>query len=49
MIQATNEKSIFDLVKTVGPSPGAAQMMKWEFKHAQEAIESGIYVTWKSN
>ena len=21
-------------------------MLTWEFKHAQEAIESGIYVTW---
>ena len=24
-------------------------MMEWELKHAQEAIDCGIYVTWQSD
>jgi len=28
-----------------GASIGAKKMMKWEFKHAKDAIKSGIYVT----
>ena len=29
-------------------APGAKKMLGWEFKHADEAAECGIYVTWKS-
>jgi hypothetical protein len=29
-------------------APGAKKMLTWEFNHAYEAMESGIYVTWKS-
>lgn len=36
------------LVQQIGMAPGAKKMLTWEFNHAQEAIESGIYVTWKS-
>ena len=36
------------LVSTVGPAPGSKKIMTWEFNHANEAIESGIYVTWIS-
>ena len=28
-----------------GAAVGAKKMMMWEFKHAREAIKSGIYVT----
>jgi len=28
-----------------GASIGAKKMMKWEFKHAKDALKSGIYVT----
>ncbi len=31
-----------------GIAPGAKQMMTWEFQHADEAIKSGLYVTWRS-
>ena len=27
-------------------APGAKKMMTWEFQHAYEAMECGIYVTW---
>ena len=30
-------------------APGAKKMLTWEFNHAYEAAESGIYVTWKSH
>ena len=29
-------------------APGARKMMTWEFNHAQKAIETGLYITWKS-
>ena len=29
-------------------APGAKKMMTWEFNHAYDAMETGIYVTWKS-
>ena len=28
-----------------GASVGAKKLMQWEFRHAREAIQSGIYVT----
>jgi hypothetical protein len=34
MIQATNEGTILECVKQVGPAPGAKMMLTWEFKHA---------------
>ena len=37
------------LVSQIGPAPGAKKMMTWEFNHAREAIESGVYVTWISS
>jgi hypothetical protein len=48
MFQANNEATILECVKMFGPAPGAKKMMTWEFQHAGEAVESGIYITWKS-
>jgi hypothetical protein len=45
MIQARTEDQIYEGLKAFGPAPGSKQMMKWEYKHACEAMESGIYVT----
>ncbi|CDW88981.1 UNKNOWN [Stylonychia lemnae] len=44
--QANNEQTILQCVQQIGPAVGAQQMLKWEFKHAQEAIDSGVYITW---
>ena len=48
MIQPQNEGQILQLVEQIGMAPGAKKMMTWEFNHAYEAMECGIYVTWKS-
>ena len=48
MFQPKNEAGILQGVKQFGPSPGAKKMMKWEFTHAGEAAQTGIYMTWRS-
>lgn len=48
MISAQTEGQILQLVQQIGPSQGARKMLMWEFNHANEALESGIYVTWIS-
>ena len=40
------EQAVLDGVKKYGPSAGGKAMMDFEYKHAQEAIESGLYVTY---
>ena len=49
MIQPQSEGQILQLVEQIGMAPGARKMLTWEFQHAYEAMESGIYVTWKSD
>ena len=48
MIQANNEATILECVKMFGPAPGAKKMLTWEFIHARQAAESGVYLTWRS-
>jgi hypothetical protein len=48
MFQPKTPGAILQGVKQFGPAPGAKNMMKWEFTHAAEAAETGIYVTWRS-
>jgi hypothetical protein len=48
MIQANNEAAILEAVKSFGPAPGAKKMLNWEFTHAREAIQSGVYINWIS-
>lgn len=49
MIQANNPGTILQCVQQFGPSIGARKMLEWEFKHAKEAIDSQIYVTYRSS
>ena len=42
------EQAVLDGVKKFGPSAGG-KAMDFEFVNAQEAIESGIYVTYWSD
>lgn len=43
------EQAVLDGVKKFGPSAGGKAMMDFEFVNAQEAVESGIYVTYWSD
>ena len=36
------------MVQQLGPGAGAKKMLTWEFAHAREAEESGVYITWRS-
>lgn len=40
---------LFQALAQYGPAPGARVMMDREMEAAQEALISGIYVTWRSN
>lgn len=42
------EDAILDGVKKYGPSAGGKAMMDFEYVHGQEALESGLYVTYWS-
>ena len=46
--QPNNRDSILKATQAHGPSPGAKKMLQWEFEHAREADQTGIYVTWSS-
>ena len=48
LAQANNEETILQVVREIGPGSGAAKMMTWEFKHAQESEMNGIYISWRS-
>ena len=48
MFQPKTAAAVLQGVKTFGPSPGGKKMMEWEFTHAYEAVESGIYLVWRS-
>ena len=48
MFQPKTEAAVMTALKAYGPGPGAAKMLEWEFQHAQEAMESGVYVTYES-
>ena len=48
MMQATDEGTILQMVQQLGPAVGAKKMLTWEFAHAREAEESGMYITWRS-
>jgi len=39
---------ILQCMQQLGPAPGAKKIMQWEFTHANESFESGVYVTWLS-
>jgi hypothetical protein len=40
------EQAVLDGVKKFGPSAGGKAMMDFEYVNAQEALETGIYVTY---
>lgn len=40
------EEAVLEGVKKYGPSAGGKAMMDFEFQHAKEALESGLYVTY---
>lgn len=48
MFQPKTEAAVLQGVKQFGPSPGGKKMMTWEFTHATNAAETGIYITWRS-
>lgn len=43
-----DEKAALEGVKKYGPSAGGKAMMDFEYQHAQEAIKTGLYVTYFS-
>lgn len=43
------EQAVLEGVKKFGPSAGGKAMMDFEYVNAQEALESGIYVTYWSD
>ncbi len=48
MFQPKTEGAVMQALKTYGPAPGSAKMLEWEFQHAIEAMESGVYVTYEN-
>ena len=44
-IQPKTVAGVMSGLQQHGASVGAKKLMQWEFRHAREAIESGIYVT----
>jgi predicted nucleic acid-binding Zn-ribbon protein len=46
--QARDAKDVESAVRAYGAAPGGQAMMKSEQKAAEEAMASGIYVTWQS-
>ena len=48
MFQPKTESQVLSGMKAFGLAPGARKMMGWELKHAREAIESTVYITFTS-
>ena len=46
MFQPHNLEAIKGAIKKYQPAPGARKMMDWEMKHAKEAEQRGIYITY---
>ena len=40
---------IVNALSAFGPAPGAKMMLDWEKQAAEQAIDAGLYVTWRNS